>query len=34
MAAAKPSGQGAGDWSEIDERNVIGVMFSELAEGN
>jgi hypothetical protein len=31
MAADKPSGQG-GNWSEVDERNVIGVTFGELAE--
>jgi hypothetical protein len=32
MAAAKPSGQSARDRSEIDEWNVIGIRFSELAE--
>jgi hypothetical protein len=32
MATAKPSGQSARDRSEIDEWNVIGIKFSELAE--
>jgi hypothetical protein len=32
MAASKPSGQGTRERSEVDERNVIGVMFGDLVE--
>jgi hypothetical protein len=32
MAASKPSGQEGGNWFEVDERNVIGVTFSDLTQ--
>jgi phage gp16-like protein len=32
MATDKASGQEAGGRSEIDERNVVGVAFGDLAE--
>jgi hypothetical protein len=32
MVASKPSGQGSGSRSEVDERNVIGVMLGDLTE--
>jgi hypothetical protein len=32
MAANKPSGQGSGNQSEVDERNVIGVTLGESLE--
>jgi hypothetical protein len=32
MVASKPSSSGARDWSEVDERNMIGVSFGDMAE--
>jgi hypothetical protein len=32
VVAGKPSGQGSGNRSEVDEKNVVGVMFKDLSK--